>query len=168
MGRHTITAPSDRDRAIIELRAQRLTYQEVGDQVGLTRQRIEQIVKRWRPDLTGRGVAPRKPSFAVRIEKHCEYCDTEFGLRLLPYAAKRQRYCSRSCAGLANHGSKYRGKKYTVSDLALTVLEMRRNGMTWKAVGEKLGISPITAIRSCLAHEHATGADMSAAFPRRR
>lgn len=157
----TLTAPTDKHLAIIELREQRLTYQEVGERAGVTKQYVEQVLKRWRPDLAFKGFAPAKPT--PRIEKHCELCNTEFGSRLLPYAAKRRRYCSISCSARANQGS-----KYTASEMALAALEMRPKGKTWNELAVTFGITPGSVIRACLAHERRTGTDMSAAFPGRR
>lgn len=44
---------STRDLRIIEMRQSSMTFTEIGDQFDISRQRVEQILKRWRPDLTG-------------------------------------------------------------------------------------------------------------------
>lgn len=162
MGRNTLIAPNEKHRAIIELRERRLTYKEVGEQIGVTKQYVGQVLRKWRPDLACRGFAPQKPRPSTRkpgIEKDCRYCGERFGAWLRPWVAKEQRYCSKSCASYAKAGRTTGGVNY-----ALVALAMRPKGQTWREIAAALGVSRGAVVKACRTYERETGADVSAAF----
>lgn len=106
-----------RAREIIDLRKSRKTYEEIGNVYGLSRQRIEQILKVFAPELACResGPLPIQP-----IHKVCTQCGKEF---VTKYANRIT--CSRVCGyksssekrnvfhlGVASYTKEYRRALY--------------------------------------------------------
>ncbi len=75
-GRRVLQEPSERDRAILEAVKLR-NFEDVGREYGVSRQRIEQITKRWRDwnpverDLALRAAACVSPARSKRALKSC-------------------------------------------------------------------------------------------------
>lgn len=72
---------------IIALREEGKTYQQIGEQVGVSRQRIEQILERDRPDLCYRRSGPVIP------RGDCLHCGKK-----LDHKPVNARFCNRDCA----------------------------------------------------------------------
>ena len=108
---------------IIDLRRQGLTLEQIGQQVGLTRERVRQRLKRCGdPSLVGRA-APvhvrRRQQAVERLTCICETCGESF-------VKKQQnlgRFCSSRCFRLNAHSR--------VCTRAEKIIEARRHGMTW-------------------------------------
>ena len=98
----------------------RLTFEEIGDRYGITRERVRQVLKaHGYTNLLGTHSRPWK---WVRVTRICLHCKTEF--QVTPKS--RRKFCSRVC------GRRYHEK----SDLAEKVIELRRSGKTWRECGE--------------------------------
>ena len=154
MNGNTLIAPTEKHRAIIELREQRMTHQEVGDRVGVTWQYVQQVLTKWRPDLCGRRLVPR-------TEKTCLNCEAT--LRLRP-SQSHHKYCNRAC-NIAHAARTLTPRQRETLD---TAKKLRAAGASWCQCARALGWTN-TATGTRLAGyvrqiAAKTGEDVSACF----
>ena len=109
---------------MVELRKTGLTYQEIGDQYGITRERVRQLLKPVAPKLCGNGITLGiVPSRAKVRRFNCAHC----GKACERPASVSTRHCSQKCAVAAK----------TDNATPRKIKQMRANGMTWEAAGRK-------------------------------
>lgn len=94
----------DRNLKIVELYTsdRGLTLEEIGEQFGITKQRVHQIVTKYgvEPRYVRRDYQRRNPR---RVEITCERCGKK---RDVYPSQKDQKYCSRACFHAAQRNSK--------------------------------------------------------------
>jgi len=83
---------------IVNLRKQKLTYEKIGDIVGLTKERIRQILKKEAPKLTGHSFVKRT-LWGKQKTITCKTCGKEFTryASVIRHAKYPARFCSRKC-----------------------------------------------------------------------
>ena len=112
------------DTILTDLRRQGLTLEQIGRQVGLTRERVRQRLKRCGdPSLVGRA-APvhvrRRQKKIERLTRVCESC----GVSFIAHSASEGQFCSRRCRWAGDH--------IRFCARAEKIIEARRQGMTWE------------------------------------
>ena len=119
-----------RTKEIVELRVSGLSYQQIANKFGVTRERVRQILKRVRPDLCyrQRGVTTK-----------CKMCGTEF--QRIP--SQGQVCCSADCA------YQLKGEQSIKANWPQTerAIGLRLEGKGWKEIAAELGVSKATAYR---------------------
>ena len=98
--------------AIIRLRNEGKTLEEIGNIIGITRERVRQILARWSPDTI---IKVRRAAI-----KTCPVCSSEF--------SGQGKTCSAKCGGIK------RSKHSYTRDLAVQIMKLRENGLTWERV----------------------------------
>ena len=148
-GARTLTAPNARALTIIERREAGAKYQTIGDEFGISRERVRQILARWRPDLTG------YEDISVLVQ--CPHCGTKH--TRLPSSPKK--FCDRTC------WAEYHATRPTdIEQQAMdTALRMRPNGATWREVADALGMNTCFGLPTKIRRAaKKTGQDVSACF----
>lgn len=154
---HRRKDPSARALAVIDCReATGDTYEAIGQKHGIGRERVRQILQRWRPDLTGRE--------DTSVTVTCLNCETQH--QRTPYKANdgARQFCNRACF------VEYCAKTPTDIERRLldTALAMRPEA-TWREVGAALGLNGRnhmnlpTRVKQIAAK---TGEDVSSCFTR--
>ena len=108
------------DKAV-NLRTDGLTYREIGEKFGVTRERVRQVLKELSPELCGH--------IDSRQRMVCKQCG-EVVLK-----KKRWEFCSRRCS------SKYKATHPTDREHEIFALcvEARKRGLSWRSVNKQLG-----------------------------
>lgn len=150
-------------RRIISMIARRkngATYQEIGEEFGITRERVRQVLWRVRPDLCGGriglGLAKRaEPSETV----HCAHCGRPKRVWPAHVRQRENHYCGYACMSSDRRDGR-----------TAQAYKLRMQGLTWQAVGALIwpdAKQPATyAIMAVHRHGEYTGADVSDAFGR--
>lgn len=116
---------------MIRLREQKMSYQEIGNRHGITRERVRQILKRERPDLCG---------FIYKTKtRKCVVC----GKKDIVASSIVSVTCSKECTAQLRRTKTLRLHDEQISQ----ALNMRRANVSWKDIGERLGVSTMTIHR---------------------
>ena len=111
------------DSTLADLRRQGLTLEQIGQQVGLTRERVRQRLKRCGdPSLVGLAApvhVKRRQQTIERLTRVCENCGASF----VAQAASPGRFCSQRCFRVAPHTQ--------LCARAEKIIAARRQGKTW-------------------------------------
>ena len=128
-------APGEWYDEAIRLRSTGLPYEAVGAIVGVTRERVRQVLKKLSPDLTGYYVEPvvaRRAAATIqrRSEKWARYC---IGCGA-PFVGDRatQKFCVPGCRARGYADVRVRAEK---------IIELRRSGHTWGECGKAVGVT---------------------------
>ncbi len=135
-------------KAILAMRAAHMTYQEIGREFGITKQRVQQIVAREKPALCD----VRK----IIEPKYCAYCAKE-----LPPGKRQNVCCSMKCRGAK---MKSQPRKMGEEYLARCAWAMKRRveGASYGVIADELGYSNPSTIPTMLArYARITGHDIS-------
>ena len=138
----------DRLSNIIAMRERGVTYQEIAELYGISRERVRQILQRCgRADLCYRQTKWNDP----KEQEHCLRCGG-----VLPFQnRKRQKYCSKKCWSRST-------KSFAVAKLAL---RRRSEGATWQKIADEVGWKrPRTIQEVVYRYRDLTGEDVSSAF----
>jgi|688.fasta_scaffold400083_2 hypothetical protein len=115
-GKRVKLARSKHADTIIKLREEGQTLEEIGGKIGITRERVRQILARWSPNTI------------IRVKhaaiKTCPVCSSEF--------SGQGRTCSQKCGGIK------RAKHSYTRDLAVQIMKLRERGLTWEQVSSQL------------------------------
>ena len=118
---------------IIALRESKRTLQEIGDQFGISRERVRQIlVSENRPDL----FAPVRSGHSIMVRSACPICNE-------PANDPHSTHCSQRCAGLA------RRKPNGISAKAEAAIPLRAEGLSWPKIGKMLGVREDSLHSAC-------------------
>lgn len=121
--------PSARALIIIERReVAGETYKDIGRDVGISAERVRQILQRWRPDLTGRE--------DTSVTMTCPNCETQHQRTPSRVKDDAPHFCDRACF------VEYCARTPTVLERRVldTALAMRPEA-TWREVGTALGLN---------------------------
>mgnify|MGYP001619616705 CR=1 FL=1 len=128
-------APGEWYDKAVNLRSTGLPYEAIGAIVGVTRERVRQVLKKLSPDLTGYYVEPvvarRDAATAQRRSenwaRHCVGCGT-------PFVGGRasQKFCAPGCCARGYVDARVRAEK---------IIELRRSGHTWDECGKAVGVT---------------------------
>lgn len=118
---------------VTELREQGWTYQKIGDELNISRERVRQILHiRGRSDLCYRQTGPR-------IERgNCINCGASLDGKT--HFRGERKYCTRDC--LKKHAARTLSPRER--QIMETVLQRRfldKPPSTWRAIGEELGVA---------------------------
>lgn len=122
---------SPRDEAIVTRYTNGETLQQIGNDLGITRERIRQIIKQWEAK-TGQLVPRKNDQFDAVYS--CRWCG-----RLTQY----QIHCSRACSSTSIAFAAAERHR----DVALKVVDARTAGHTWMSICDAYGISSPSASR---------------------
>lgn len=101
---------------IIRLRNEGKTLEEIGRVIGITKERVRQILARWSPNTI---VKVRRA-----VTKTCPVCLNEF--------SGQGKTCSAKCGYIKKAKHSY------TRDLAVQIMKLRENGLTWEQVSSQV------------------------------
>ena len=122
-----------RDEAV-RLRREGLSYAEIGRRLGLSRQRVGQVLK---------GVAKPWRGEAARLLVKCNFCGKDFEVPRSQLRRGGGKFCSRNCKAkfyspitvIAREGAFRRQQRLKA------IHPLLESGLTYREIGDKFGIS---------------------------
>ena len=133
------------------------TYKQIGEQWGVTRERVRQLLKK-------HGYHNLLGHKKERIKKICPQCGNDFGANLGVMAAKQRQFCNASC--FSAHASTHMTDRER--EVVKGALNYRAERMTWRKAAINLGFTGNgsgTGLSSYIKKNAAKeGIDVSAAF----
>ncbi len=146
-----------RETAIVAAYRSGRTLRSVGEAFGITGERVRQIIARHEQ---ANDTPKMRNSYRVSLEQRlCQRPDC--GRLFAAHPWSRKKYCSRNCA----HAD-LRAQRRLMLPLD-AMAEDYRNGMTFQDVGEKYGVSAMTAHRRVTSVEPSRGRGWTKGRPRR-